>query len=382
MADFSALTGRPCPEWYRTPQLGIFIHWGIFAIPAFAPRGTSIAELTRNDYDNLFACAPYAEWYANALRIPESETARRHAAKYGARPYASFRQEFEEAAAEFDANQWAELFVAAGARYVVFVTKHHDGFCLWPTDVENPHAPGWHSRRDFVGELAEAARCRGLKFGVYYSGGLDWTFRDTPIRDLGDMFACVPIEKDYADYAEAQIRELIARYKPAVLWNDIAWPDEVRLPRLFADYYTAVPDGVVNDRWMGNVGLLSALRDPAARTSFNDTIKKRIREAEGELESPPPQHCDFRNVEYASGKAMGDKKWESTRGLGLAFGYNANEQTEDYLTGAALIELYNDVTSRGGNLLINVGPRADASIPEVQSAPLVQLGKYLSPQRR
>jgi alpha-L-fucosidase len=377
VTDFSALAGRRCPDWYQTPQLGIFIHWGMFALPAFAPRGESITELTRNDYDHVFARAPYAEWYANALRIPGSETATYHATKYGKRAYESFRPEFERAAEAFDADSWANLFTAAGARYVVFVTKHHDGFCLWPTEVENPRKPGWHATRDFVGELAEAVRRRGMKFGLYYSGGLDWTFRNTPILDLGDMFACVPIESDYANYAEAQIRELIACYKPSVLWNDIAWPDETRLPRLFTDYYAAVPDGVVNDRWMGNVALLGALRDPAARKSFNATIKARIAAADGELETPPPPHCDFRTVEYGTGAAMEGKKWESTRGLGLAFGYNANERTEDYLKGTDLVALYQDVTSRGGNLLINVGPRADASIPDVQRAPLTALGKFI-----
>jgi alpha-L-fucosidase len=377
VTDFSALAGRLCPDWYQTPQLGIFIHWGMFAVPAFAPRGESITELTRNDYDHVFARAPYAEWYANALRIPDSETTHYHAAKYGARSYESFRPEFETAAQAFDADSWADLFVAAGARYVVFVTKHHDGFCLWPTGIENPRKPGWHATRDFVGELAAAVRRRDMKFGLYYSGGLDWTFRATPISDLGDMFACVPIEGDYADYAEAQIRELIARYKPSVLWNDIAWPDEARLPRLFADYYAAVPDGVVNDRWMGNVALLSALRDPATRKSFNATIKARIAAVDGELESPPPPHCDFRTVEYGTGATMAGKKWESTRGLGLAFGYNANERTEDYLKGTDLIALYRDVTTRGGNLLINVGPRADASIPDVQREPLVELGSFI-----
>jgi alpha-L-fucosidase len=377
VTDFGVLRDRPCPAWYATPQLGIFIHWGIFAVPAFAPRGQSITELLKSDYDHLFARAPYAEWYENALRIEGSETARHHAAKYGTRSYESFRPEFEARASAFDARAWAELFAAAGARYVVLVTKHHDGFCLWPSEIENPHRPGWHSARDFVGELAEAVRARGLRFGIYYSGGLDWTFRATPISDLGDMFACVPTEADYADYAERQVRELIRRYKPSVLWNDIAWPDETRLPRLFQDYYAAVPDGVVNDRWMGNVALLSGLRGLEARRSFNDAIKARLAASTGELESPAPPHCDFRNVEYGTGEAMGGKKWESTRGLGLAFGFNANERTEDYLTSAELISLYVDVTARGGNLLINVGPRADASIPEVQQAPLRALGEFI-----
>jgi len=377
MADFSALRGRECPAWYAKPQLGIFIHWGMFAVPAWAPRGESITELTRTHYDEVFALAPYAEWYANALRIPGSPTRAHHAAIWGDRPYESFRPDFDAASQAFDANVWADLFVAAGASYVVFVTKHHDGYCLWPTEVANPHRPGWHSKRDFVGELASAVRARGMRFGLYYSGGLDWTFKPQPIANLGDMFACIPLTDDYKAYINAQVRELIARYQPSVLWNDIGWPDADGTPQLFADYYAAVPDGVVNDRWMGSASFLGALADPAARKAFNEGVKARMGAEHGHGSQPAPPFCDFRTVEYGTGEGMGAQKWESTRGLGLAFGYNANEETGDYLTGEGLIALYRDVTDHGGNLLINVGPRADGSIPEVQQAPLRALGAAL-----
>ena len=377
MADFGALRGRELPAWYAPPQLGVFIHWGMFAVPAWAPRGASITELTRTHYDEVFALAPYAEWYSNALRIPGSPTRAHHAAVWGDRPYESFRPDFEAAAAAFDAGAWADLFAEAGARYVVFVTKHHDGYCLWPTAVANPHRPGWRADRDFVGELAEAVRARGLRLGVYYSGGLDWTFKADPISNLGDMFACIPVSDDYRAYADAQVRELIDRYRPSVLWNDIGWPDAEGLPTLFADYYAAVPDGVVNDRWMGSAAFTQSLADPATRKAFNDAVKARLAASDGELDQPPPPHCDFRTVEYGSGETMSGQKWESTRGLGLAFGYNANEETGDYLTGEALIALYRYVTKRGGNLLINVGPRADGSIPEAQRAPLKSIGAHL-----
>ena len=375
MADFSSVAGRALPAWFAQPQLGLFIHWGIFAVPAWAPRGASITELFRTRYDEVFALAPYAEWYANALRVPGSATQARHARVWGERTYDSFRPDFETAASAFDARAWAELFAAVGARYVVLVAKHHDGYCLWPTRVENPRRLGWRSERDFVGELADAVRARGLRFGLYYSGGLDWTFKAEPIVDVGDMFACMPTDADYLAYADAQVRELIDRYRPSVLWNDIGWPDADGLPRLFADYYAAVPEGVVNDRWTGGGGFARAMSDPATRKAFNDSLKARL--SEGEVVAPPPPHCDFRTVEYGDGRGLGGRKWESTRGLGLAFGYNANEETGDYLTGAALIELYGDVTERGGNLLINVGPRADGSIPDAQSAPLLALGARL-----
>ena len=369
--------GRACPEWYAKPQLGIFIHWGIFAIPAYAPGGVSIADLFKTDYDDAMAISPYAEWYWNAMRVPSSPTAERHARVYGNLPYESFRKEFEAAAEAFDANAWADHFAASGAGYMVFVTKHHDGFCLWPTDVENPHKPGWHSKRDFVGELADAVRARGMKFGLYYSGGLDWTFHHLPISNFGDMLACVPTSDDYRAYAAAQVRELVERYKPSVLWNDIAWPSDADIPDLFAHYYANVPDGVVNDRWLGASAMFESLRDPAARAGFNDMVKARIAEAGGELENPAPPHCDFRTVEYSTGEHMGEKKWEACRGLGLAFGYNQDERTEDYMTGAALTDLYRKLTARGGNLLINVGPMANATIPDVQKQPLLELGRTI-----
>ena len=107
---------------------------------------------------------------------------------------------------------------------MVLVAKHHDGYCLWPTGVDNPCRPGWHSRRDVVGELAGAVRAAGMRFGLYYSGGLDWTFDDRPLGSMADVLAAVP-RGEYPAYAEAQVRELIDRYRPSVLWNDIAWPD-------------------------------------------------------------------------------------------------------------------------------------------------------------
>jgi len=370
MAAYEDFAERECPAWFAEPQLGIFIHWGIFAIPAWAPRGKTITELMHEDYENSSTLSPYAEWYANAMAIPGSPTALRHAKLYGGARYENFRAPFDAASQAFDAEAWAALFAAAGARYVVFVTKHHDGYCLWPTQVPHPHRPGWHSKRDFVGELADAVRARGMRFGVYYSGGLDWTFRHDPaIRNFGDMFACVPTSDEYRAYAGAQVRELIDRYQPSVLWNDIAWPDKRDVPQIFADYYAAVPDGVVNDRWFGERALFESLRDDATRAAFNARIKAAA--LTGHAQSSAPPHCDFRTVEYGLGEVPEGKKWEACRGVGLAFGYNQDEADSDYLTHAAFNATLADTMARGGNLLINVGPMADGAIPTIQRRALI-----------
>lgn len=376
MADFSAFKDRPVPAWYAAPQFGVFIHWGIFSVPAFAPPGRSLTQLFETDYDEAFVQGPYAEWYANALRDPASPTAKRHEDLHGDAPYDSFRAPFDEASQAFDAEAWADLFAAAGAKYVVFVTKHHDGYCLWPTSVANPWKPGWNSQRDFVGELAAAVRERGMRFGLYYSGGLDWTAHPRLIRNMGEMFAAVPTGDDYRAYAAAQLRELIDRYQPSVLWNDIAWPSAEDLPALFEHYYAVVPDGVVNDRWLGIAPLFEGLRDPAACAAFNARIKDRIaREGVHFDGGSTPPHCDFRTVEYGSGEHLKGVKWESTRGLGLAFGYNAAEPTDDYMTGQDIADLFAEVKAGGGNLLLNVGPRADGSIPEIQKKALLDFAR-------
>src|SRR4029077_15420882 len=177
----------------------------------------------RDHYDIAVALTPYTEWYWNAIKVPESESAQHHKEVFKGAPYQDFRAPFLKGLEQWDPGAWADLFAAAGARYVGLVTKHHDGFCLWPSAVPNPHEKDWTSPRDVVGELARAVRERGLRFGVYYSGGIDWTFNREPLRTLADFMGSTP-GGDYPDYAEAQTRELIARYSPSVLWNDISWP--------------------------------------------------------------------------------------------------------------------------------------------------------------
>ena len=367
--------GRPCPEWFAKPQLGIFIHWGMFTIPAWAPRGRAIHELHGDDYYMSAVMTPYSEWYDNAVRVEGSETRKRHLELYGDKPYQDFFPEFDAQSQRFDANEWADFFVECGATHCVFVTKHHDGLCLWPTQVENPHRPGWHTQRDFVGELADAVRARGLRFGLYYSGGLDWTFRNTPIANLGDMFACVPTEQDYRGYALAQAKELIDRYKPSIFWNDICWPNGEDVPVLLDYYYKAVPDGVTNDRWLGAHDFFNSLRDDEVRKGFNDMMKERS--AGGAQEETPAPYADYRCVEFGLGVVPKEHKWEACRGLGLGFGYNSAEIPEDYMTSEEVIALYKDVTSKRGNLLINIGPLADGTIPDLQKTPLHALGQYL-----
>ena len=338
---------RPLPRWFDDAKLGIFVHWTAAAVPAFAPVTDSPFDLAADGgWEEAMRCSPYVEWYQNSIAIEGSPAARHHAEVHGGRPYDDFVATFLAGHAGWQPEPWADLFRQAGARYVVLVTKHHDGVLLWPSDVPNPHKQRWASERDLVGDLASAVRARDMRFGTYYSGGLDWTFGGLPITDLAAMFRAIPQSPEYLDYANAHWQELIDRYRPDVLWNDIGYPAAADLGALFERYYEAVPDGVVNNRfdWMA--------------------------QSSGAL------HCDFVTPEYST---VGDpkRKWESTRGIGSSFGYNRQEPDDSYLAPEALVRMFIDVVAHGGNLLLNVGPTAEGVIPWVQAQRLLALGWWL-----
>ncbi len=374
-----SLNAHAVPQWFEDAKFGIFIHWGLFSIPAFAAKSGSIAESFRNQYDIAVAQTPYCEWYWNAIKVPESDSAKFHAATYNNAPYENFRAGFLEGLEQWKPADWAAAFAESGARYVVLVAKHHDGFCLWPSAVANPHQKDWTSPRDIVGELADAVRAKGLRFGVYYSGGIDWTFNREPLRTLGDFVGSTP-GGDYPAYADAQTRELIDRYRPSIVWNDISWPtpldDELKL---FADYYNAVPEGVVNDRWLPMTPEREGLRDPQVRRGLDAMLKERMAKetTKGVIPQLPP-HCDFRTPEYAAFDAISEKKWEATRGMSHSFGFNRNDTDADYESVESLVHSFIDAVAKNGNLLLNVGPRGlDAQIPAEQLARLKGFGAWL-----
>jgi alpha-L-fucosidase len=374
-----SLNAHPVPEWYEDAKFGIFIHWGLFSIPAFAARSGSISDVFRTNYDIAVAQTPYCEWYWNAIKVPESDSAKFHAATYHDAPYEDFREPFLKGLAQWNPEAWARAFADAGARYVVLVTKHHDGFCLWPSAVKNPYQKNWTSPRDIVGELAGAVRALGMRFGVYYSGGIDWTFNRAPLRTMADFMGSTPGGL-YPSYADKQTRELIDRYRPSILWNDISWPTGLgRELQLLADYYNTIIDGVVNDRWLPMTWQRRMLRFRSNRRKLDAVLKERMARAESRGVIPQlPPHCDFRTPEYAAFDRISTKKWEATRGMSHSFGYNRNDTDADYESVESLVTSFIDAVSKNGNLLLNVGPRGvDAQIPSEQLARLKGFGQWL-----
>ncbi len=360
---------HPLPDWYHDAKFGIFIHWGIYSVPAFAPHGADFAErMLKGELG--FAESPYAEWYQNSLRLKDSATAGYHARTYGADfHYEQFAPLFNEQIQKWNPDSWADLFVHAGARYVVLVSKHHDGFLMWDSRHKNPRIPNWQAARDIAGELTRAVKARGMKMGFYYSSLLDWSFTKRPINSLAELIAGSDTSPEYVTYVEAHWRELIERYDPSILWSDIGYPPGIHLPSLWADFYNRNPEGVVNDRWMQ---LPKFFFTPPGRFILSQMLKRM-----GQGEQPKPAHADFTTPEYATLDHITTHKWETCRGIGNSFGYNQFEDAGDYQQADDLIRLLADIVSKNGNLLLNVGPMADGSLHPLQVEALNGLGAWL-----
>lgn len=335
--------GLEVPAWYRDAKLGFFVHWGLYSVPAWGTPPGSVPVPAEDAYTHH----QYAEWYANTVRIPGSPTRRFHEETYGV------GVSYEDLADlwtvdGFDASTLVGELVSAGGRYVVPTTKHHDGFCLWGTATTPFNALRRGPRRDLIAEIADATAAAGARLGLYFSGAHDWHVADhPPIESDTDLFRYRRNDGSFARYAATQLRELVERFRPAVLWNDIDWPDAGKtdgpdgLAALLREYLAAVPDGVVNDRW----GV--------------------------------PAH-GFLTREYSHVPETMAVPWEATRGLGWSFGHNRNEGPEQTVSERELIHLLVDVVSKNGNLLLNVGPRADGSLPELQRERLRALGRWMA----
>ena len=379
--DKTLLRSREMPQWFEDAKLGIFIHWGPASVPAYA-YGPPLqpGELEEVMFGNSPRKEmPYAEWYLNAMNYPDSETARHHKATYDDAPYTDFKPVYEQRVNEgWDPDAWAEMFYQAGARYVVLVTKHHDGYTLWPSAVTNPNRENWGSPRDMVGELAAAVRAKGMRFGTYYSTGLDWSFQMYNDGDrIQDIMRSAPASQAYADYVYAHMKELIDRYHPDVLWADIGYPSKGRQGELFEYYFAQVPDGTVNDRW-GEVDVLGQIAAFPGATWVMKSLGKLLMSNQSSTLEDDPARPGFKTAEYDSFSGIPPFKWEATRGLGGSFAYNTNETAADMLTGAELVDYVVDTVSKNGNVLINVGPDSYGRIPAMQQAPLRGLGDWMA----
>lgn len=333
--NWASLDKRETPDWWKEAKFGIFIHWGLYSVPAYAP-----VKEVEGVYEK------YAEHYENRLLTKDKLFTAHHNKYFGANfKYKDFAPMFR--AEYFSPDDWADLFQQAGAKYVVLTSKHHDGFCLWPSK----QSPGWNSveagpHRDLLADLSNSVRRKGLHMGLYYSL-LEWN---------NPLYKKETISEWVDSHMIPQLKDLVVRYKPEVIFSDGEWDyssSELKSEQFLAWLYneSAVKQTVVvNDRW------------------GKETRSK---------------HGGYYTTEYdlvGSEKGIGKNAahpWEESRGIGTSYGYNRFETPNDYFSSKQLIELLLDKVSNGGNLLLDIGPDANGLIPVVMQERLLDIGAWL-----
>ncbi len=315
-------------KWWREARLGMFIHWGLYSIPAGK----------WGDKDN------YGEWIREEAHIPVGE-------------YEKFRDEFNPI--KFDADKWVKMAKAAGFKYIVITTKHHDGFCLFDskyTDWDIAHTP---FKRDIMKEMAEACHKEGLKICWYHSI-MDWHEPDyLPRRswEVKDRPADGADFKKYVQYLRNQVTELLTKYGPiGVMWFDgeweATWNDGYGRP-LYDLCRQLQPNVIVNNR-------VSNSRE----ASTEDAAP--VQDAPGDYTTPE---------QYIPPTGLGNVDWETCMTMNDHWGYNAYDK--EWKSNDTLIHNIVDVASKGGNYLLNIGPMSNGEFPPQAVERLKAIGDYM-----
>jgi alpha-L-fucosidase len=320
--------------WWREARFGMFIHWGLYAIPAGVWKGRDVPGI--------------GEWIMAGADIPVAD-------------YAPLARQFNPV--KFDPAQWVGIAKNAGMKYIVITSKHHDGFSLWDSRIsEYDVVDSTPYGKDILAALTRECRRQGVKMCFYHSI-LDWhhpaQFVNPDAKNPRDGHSRNGIhperKEEYVRYLKAQLRELIVNYDPAVLWFDGEW----------VDWWTE-PDGK---------DLYNYVRSLKNDIIINNRVGKGRRGMQG-LNKGPGYAGDFGTPEQeipATGQPGVD--WESCMTMNDTWGYKSADN--NWKSTEKLIRNLVDIVSKGGNYLLNVGPTAEGLIPEASVARLAEIGKWM-----
>lgn len=357
--NWESLDSRPLPEWYDDAKLGIFIHWGVFAVPSFVGVGTKgLSEWFWWYWKEENYINPVSEEGAEKMKTFRQKKTKaiesvKEYMKQNYPPnwhYTDFAPQFT--AEFFDPTHWADIFKKSGAKYVILTSKHHDGFTLWPSKRSwNWNAVDNGPHRDLVGDLGDAVKKAGLHYGLYHSL-YEW-FNPLYEEDKKNNFQTQSFIKDKM---MPELKELVTTYKPDIVWSDgqfeapcSYWNCTDFLAWLYNE--SPVKDQVVtNDRWGTDV-----LCKHGGYLTCHDRYN-------------PAEH----------GEKQG-RKWENCMTIDQeSWGYRRNAKLPDYFDMDGLTKLLAQTVSHGGNLLMNIGPTADGRIPPIFEERLRQMGTWLT----
>ncbi len=352
--------GYRAPEWFRDAKFGIFIHWGVFSLPAFGN-----------------------EWYPRNMYQQGSAEFKHHVATYGPQSKFGYKDFIPQFRAEhFDADAWVDLFAQAGARYIVPVAEHCDGFAMYDSAIDPWNAAKMGPRRDIVGALEAATRKRGLRFGVsshraehwwWYDGGTQF---DSDVQD--PRYAVL-----YGPAAQRTLLGAAARREPdpnhleTWLAPDHAFTDDwlARSAELVEKYH---PDFFYFDWWIGQPAFQPYLKRFAAYY-YNQAAARKHGPNDGVVLTYKmndfPENAATLDVERGKLDLIRLLPWQTDTSVSIhSWGFVNNDEYRD---SKSLIGELVDVVSKNGNLLLNVGPKSDGTIPDEAKKVLLEMGAWL-----
>jgi alpha-L-fucosidase len=347
--DWQSLSNYEVPEWYKDAKFGIFIHWGVYSVPAFGN-----------------------EWYPREMYIEGSEINKHHITTYGPVTkfgYKDFIPLFK--AEKFDPQTWARLFKASGVRYVVPVFEHHDGFAMYDSDLSDWTAKKLGPHRDVAGELADAVRAEGLHLGASsHRIEHDW-FMDGGRKQDSD----VNDPKYAAFYGPAHPREIEKSDVLAEDWTYVcqAYAEDwlARNAEIVQKYH---PELIFFDWWIGQPSIRPYLAEFAAYY-YNESSKRGQVGIINYKLVDMEKHSAVLDIERGQTSSILPNTWQTDTSISnRSWGYIANDT---FKTPAFIVQQLADVVSKNGNLLLNIGPRSDGTIPDAVQQVLLDVGGWL-----
>lgn len=314
-------------QWWRDATFGMFIHWGAYAIPAGEYKGKELKGI--------------GEWIMHSANIPIAE-------------YEEYVKSFNPQ--KFNADEWVSIAKNAGVKYIVITSKHHDGFCIWDSKVTNYDIMDFSPfKRDILKELSDACKKANIQLCFYHSI-MDWHQPDAESKkDYAHQGSLAPNWVKYREeYLKPQLKELVEKYDPAVLWFDGEW----------------VPE------WTEEQGrdLFNYLRNLKPSLIINNRIGKGRSGMQG-MNKYKDAAGDFGTPEQEILEGTSDSDWESCMTMNDTWGYKKNDH--NWKSSKTLIDNLIDIAAKGGNYLLNVGPTAEGLIPGESVERLGEMGKWL-----
>jgi len=355
-AEWDSLGAYRVPNWFRDAKFGIFIHWGVYSVPAFGN-----------------------EWYPRNMYQQGNAAFKHHIETYGPQSkfgYKDFIPMFR--AEKFNADDWVDLFARAGARYIVPVAEHCDGFAMYNSGLTDWDAAKMGPKRDVVGELAVATRRRGLYFGAsshraehwwWYDGGMKF---DSDVKDpryVGLYGPAKPMALPGEDDSKEPDPDHLERWLPP----DAGFMDDwlARSTEIVDKYH---PDFLYFDWWIGQPAFQPYLKRFASYY-YNEAAKRRQEVVLTYKQHDFPENAAVLDIERAKLDAVRLLPWQTDTSVSIhSWGYVENDEYRD---AKSLIAELVDVVSKNGNLLLNVGPKSDGTIPEQAQTILLQMGAWL-----